>query len=184
MTGKPKLVNITMVRDNLDDILEYPLPDGYQVRLFQSGDEKAFDEVWIDADPHGHARVGLFEEEFRKYFEHVPERMHFLIDPEGRPVGTATAWFNDDFHGARWGVVHWVAIVRGEQGRGLSKPLMSVVLRRLRDLGHDRALLITQTVRLTAISLYMGLGFNPLVKTDEDAANWAEVRASLKKLSR
>ena len=184
MSEKPRLVNITMVRENLDDLPEYELPKPYSFRLYQAGDEKTFDDVWIAADKEGQAREGLFEREFRANIDAVGERMCFLLDGEGRPVGTGTAWFNDDFEGTRWGVVHWVAMVPPHQGRALAKPLMSVILKRLGELGHDRVYLVTQTVRLPAINLYFGFGFEPFVKTPQDRENWRKVRENLAKLSR
>jgi hypothetical protein len=52
---------------------------------------------------------------------------------------------------------------------------MAAILKRLKELGHTRAYLVTQTVRLPAISLYLGLGFKPLVKTEEEKAHWKGV---------
>jgi len=181
MSEKPKLVNITMVRDNLDDVRDYPLPRPYKIRLYRPGDEKAFDEIWLAADEFGQARTGLFQAEFGGKLDEVPRRMFFILDGAGKPVGTATAWFNDkfDYDGKPYGVVHWVAIVPDQQGKGLAKPLMSTVLKRMKELGHVRALLVTQTVRLAAINLYLGFGFKPLVKNADDARAWREVRDAL-----
>jgi GNAT superfamily N-acetyltransferase len=184
VTEKPRLVGITMVRETLDDIPEFALPPGHSFRLYTEGDEKTFDDVWLDADALGQAEPGLFEKEFRANIGAVPERMYFVVGPDGTAIATATAWFNDDFEGARWGVVHWVAVRRAYQGRGLSKPLISRVLSRMKELGHDKAYLITQTARLPAISLYMKFGFEPFIKKAEDAGNWKEVRANLAKAGR
>lgn len=184
MVSKPKLVSITMVRATLEDIAEFAPPSGYSFRLYADGDGGVFDDIWLDADTCGQAEVGLFEKEFHARIDAVPDRMLFMLDPAGRAVATATAWFNDDFEGDRWGVVHWVAVRRALQGRGLAKPLISRVLERLRELGHDKVYLVTQTVRLPAISLYMKFGFEPFIRNDEDANNWKEVRANLARISR
>jgi GNAT superfamily N-acetyltransferase len=184
MTDKPKLVNVTMVRDNLENLPDFPLPRPYEVRLFQPGDDKAFNDIWMAADCFGQARPDLFEREFAANLSAVPPRMFFVVDAAGKAIGTATAWFNDNFDGKPYGVVHWVAMKPESQGKGLSKPLMAAVLKRMKELGHDRAYLITQTVRLTAINLYLGLGFKPLIKTDEDKASWKEINANLAKMKR
>jgi GNAT superfamily N-acetyltransferase len=184
MTEKPRLVNVTMVRRNLDKLPNYPVPRPYKVRLFQPGDERAFNDIWLAADCFGQAHADLFQGEFGKNLTAVPERMFFLLDGAGKPVGTATAWFNDNFEGQRWGVVHWVAIRPELQGKGLAKPLMSAVMAKLKALGHDRAFLITQTVRLNALNLYLGLGFEPFIKTDQDKASWKEINANLAKVKR
>jgi len=179
-----KLVNVTMTRANLDDIPQYPLPEPYTIRLYREGDEAEFERIWLSADVQGQAYRGLFEKEFRGRIDQVPARMLFLADGRGEPAGTATAWFNDDWEGGRWGVVHWVAIHPAHQGKGLSRPLMTRVLERMKELGHDRAYLITQTVRLPAINLYLSFGFEPFIKTAEDEKNWREVRENLARISR
>jgi len=69
----------------------------------------------------------------------VGERMFFLLDGDGVPVGTATAWFEPTAEGAPRGVgpvgrVHWLSIVPAAQGRGLAKPLLGAVLSTLLEL--------------------------------------------------
>ncbi len=54
--------------------------------------------------------------------------------------------------------MHWVAIAADHQGQGLSKPLLSAVLRRLVELGHTKAYLTTSTERPVALALYRLLG--------------------------
>jgi GNAT superfamily N-acetyltransferase len=181
MAAKPELVNITMVRETLEDLPDYPLPRPWSIRLYEAGDDAAFDDIWVAADENGQAHPGLFAVEFTPRIADVPARMHFLLDEKGRAVGTATAWSNDSFEGGSWGNVHWVAIKPEAQGKGLAKPLMAAVLKRLKALGHTRAYLVTQTVRLTAISLYLDLGFKPLAKTDEQKAHWKGVHEKLAK---
>lgn len=184
MGETPKFVNVTMVRENLEGFPACDLPAGYSFRMYRPGDEADFERVWLEADSFCQAREGLFEEQFAKQIEVVPERMMFLLDEGSRAVGTVTAWFNDDFEGARWGVVHWVAVVEGRQGRGLARPLLSQCLRRLKALGHEHVCLITQTVRLPAINLYLSFGFEPFVRTDDDRANWRKIHEALAAIER
>lgn len=184
MGDAAKFVNVTMVRDNLEGFPACDLPAGYSFHMYRPGDEADFDRVWLEADTLGQVSEGLFEEKFREHIEEVPRRMMFLSDESSRAVGTVTAWFNDDFEGARWGVVHWVAVVESHQGRGLARPLLSRCLRRLKALGHEHAYLITQTVRLPAINLYLSFGFEPLVKTDDDRADWRKIHEALAAIER
>jgi GNAT superfamily N-acetyltransferase len=66
------------------------------------------------------------------------------------------------------------------QGRGLSKPLLSIVCERMRDLGHDKAMLSTSTARPVAVNLYLHFGFRPLIRHDTDRANWDALGPFLK----
>ncbi len=184
MSERPRLVNITMVRRHLTRFLRCAPPAPYSIRLFREGDERAFDEIWLAADTDGQAERGLFEREFGAKIEHIPERMFFAVDEGGEPAGTATAWFNDDWNGGRWGHVHWVAVKPEHQGRGLARALMSRVMEQLAALGHDRAYLVTQTVRLRAVGLYLSFGFEPFIKTPEDQFHWQEVREGLGGMAR
>ena len=73
-----------------------------------------------------------------------------------------------------------VAIVPKMQGIGLAKPLVSLILCRLKELGYTRAHLTTEEPRLTAINLYLDLGFVPEVRNDDDRATWQRVRRQLR----
>lgn len=46
--------------------------------------------------------------------------------------------------------------------------MASIVCRRLHTLGHVRAYLTTNTARIPAIRLYLKLGFEPLLRTEEE----------------
>jgi len=78
-------------------------------------------------------------------------------------------------------LVHYVAIIPDEQGRGLAKPLLTVVCNRLRELGHTRGYLITQSVRIKAINLYAEFGFVPHIQDSEAMKIWSELQSKLKK---
>jgi GNAT superfamily N-acetyltransferase len=175
MSEKPQYISVTMVRDNLDGLTAVEPARPYSLRMYEEGDAEAFDDIWVESDQCGHAEPGLFEREFGADVASVGERMVFLLDGEGAPVGTATAWYRDVEGDGLWGLVHWVAIKPEHQGGGLSKALLARVLIRLRDLGHDRARLVTQTVRIPAIRLYLAFGFEPLIANDEEREKWRPV---------
>jgi GNAT superfamily N-acetyltransferase len=161
-----------MLRDNLEDIPVCAFPAGFSLRWYQPGDEARWFRIHRLADHDSEITPDLFARRFGSDHDLLAQRQCYLLDGRGDPIGTATAWFDDDFLGARFGRVHYVAIVPDYQGRGLSRPLMSVICQRLRELGHDRAYLATSTARIPAINLYLGFGFVPLIRTEEEAAAW------------
>jgi GNAT superfamily N-acetyltransferase len=179
MNVRERNVRVVMVREHLDLIPEFVLPVGYAVRWYQPGEERYWLDIHLAADKYHAITPDLFAREFGHARDGLKDRQCFLFDADQRPVGTATAWFNDNFNGAAYGRVHWVAILPAHQGRGLGRALTSIVCRRLRELGHTRAYLTTSTARIPAIKLYRSFGFTPLLRTAEDAAVWREVEREL-----
>lgn len=151
-----------MIRADLDDLPAYDLPDGYRIRWHQPGDEHA----WVALQTPFYQPGAITLDTFQRWFgtdaaEHAC-RIAYLLDPTGRPIGTAAAWTYDGFRGPEWGRVHWVALARAYQGQGLSKPLLAAVLQRMAELGHTRAYLTTDAERPVAVNLYRRFGFREL----------------------
>ncbi len=170
---------LRMVREDLADIPQFGLPPGFSLRWFRPGDEAAWIDIHVRADAHNEFPPGRFAAEFGTDPDVIARRQCYLCNPAGEPIGTTTAWFADDYKGRPYGRVHWVAILPGYQGRGLAKPMLSAVMNRLVELGHVRAMLTTNEVRLPAIGLYLKFGFRPDIDTEEDLRAWRRVRGRL-----
>jgi len=172
-------VPITMVRDNLEGIPSYDLPAGYSMRRYRPGDEQPWREIHLLADRYSTITPDLFSREFGVEELVLAERQFYLLDAAQQAIGTATAWYDDGSGSAAYGRVHWLAIVPDEQGRGLARPLMMAVCRRLRALGHDRAYLSTSTARIPAIHLYLRFGFIPKIEGARDVKVWRRLEREL-----
>ncbi len=170
-----KSSRLLMIRRDLEDIPEFPVPAGFALRWYQPGDEAFWLTIHKLADHYNQITPELFAHQFGTDSALLAERQCFLFDPSGQAIGTASAWFDNHFGGARNGRVHWVAIMPQYQGRKLSKPLMTEVCRRLRELGHDRAYLTTLAARRPAIQLYLRFGFVPLIRNEIERAVWGQV---------
>ena len=155
----PDPKRLFMVRDPLAGFPEYALPEGFALRPYAPGDEAAWRRIHLEADLFTDVPSELFRAQFGHDEKELARRQLYLAAPEGVSVGTASAWYGTEDRWKGWGRVHWVAIVPRWQGRGLAKPLMSAVLARLAELGHDRAYLTTHAVRTPAIGLYARFGF-------------------------
>jgi GNAT superfamily N-acetyltransferase len=180
MSFLEKYLPVSMIREHLEDIPQFPVPPGFSVRWFQDGDESIWRQIQSAAEDHFEIAPDLFAEEFGSDTSILNERMCFLCDSREQPIGTATAWFDEDYAGLPHGRVHWVAVIPEMQGKGLSKPLMTIVCNRLRELGHERAYLGTATVRFQAIRLYSEFGFVAEIKDDQDRAIWDELEQKLR----
>jgi ribosomal protein S18 acetylase RimI-like enzyme len=157
-----------MVRQHLEEIPDFPLPAGFSLRWYQPGDEEHWVRIHLAADDENEITPTLFQRAFGSNAAPLASRQCYLVAPGGAVIGTATAWFDDNFEGARFGRVHYVALLPEYQGRGLAKPLMTAVCQRLRELGHDRAYLVTASSRVRALKLYARFGFQPLSRRAEE----------------
>lgn len=75
---------------------------------------------------------------FADHLDILPGRMFFIENYKGEKVATATAYY--DIYGrdnSSDGWLHWVAVRRDYQGKGLSKPLITYALNILQQLGHS-----------------------------------------------
>lgn len=75
---------------------------------------------------------------FADHLDILPGRMFFIENYKGEKVATATAYYDiygRDNSGDGW--LHWVAVRRDYQGKGLSKPLITYALNILHQLGHS-----------------------------------------------
>lgn len=171
---------VALERDSLEDLPSWPLPPGFSARWYQPGDQHKWVQIHLQSERYVEISEAVFRGEFGADPDCLGPRQLFLYDSHDFPIATATAWWDDDYHGHRYGRVHWVAMVPEYQGRGLARPLLSMVLHRLRDLGHRRAYLRTSTARVPAINLYLKCGFRPALHFPEDEPAWRDLAPYLK----
>ena len=172
--------DISMIRENLDNILDFSLPGQYSSRWFQPGDEKHWLDIHYSAEKYVTITPELYLQEFGSDMEMLSQRQCYIFAPDGRAIATASAWFGDDHYGSDCGRLHWAAMIPKYQGRGLAKPLLTLVCNRLRELGHRKAYLTTAVERIAAINLYRKFGFVPEIKSSEDYNKWCTLQDKLK----
>lgn len=174
--------NVVMVRDNVRDLPDWPLPEGYTIRPIVIEDIGLWSDVWNDAEDGRTYSHDHFRSQFGHDQKLIAERCLLLVDPRGVVVGTTSAWFKDKPDGM--GLIHWVAIRPAYQGKGLAKPLMAEAMKRL-ALYHDRMMLKTQAHRLPAIALYLRCGFEGAPGDNaEQQKLWAEIHSRLEAAKR
>ena len=165
---------------SLEDLPARELPEGYRLETWAAGDREAWIAIEQSARELRDREQGLkvWEQYFGGHERELPGRMYFVLNAAGEKVATATAFYDirrgDD---GVTGVLHWVAVRREEQGRGLSKPLILHVLRRMAELGYTRAVIPTQTTTWLACKVYLDLGFRPIPRNAERCRDgWRIVR--------
>lgn len=172
---------LLLKRDRLDDLPKYELPAGYRFVMYRHGDR----DNWIAIEHSAKELMGHSHglDVWARYFgwneAELPERMVFIENEAGEKVATATAYFDifgRDQSGAGW--LHWVAVRREDQGKGLARPLIAYALRLMRSLGHSRAVIPTQTNTWLACKLYLDFGFYPIPENAErNRDGWRIMRA-------
>lgn len=160
-----KYYELLLKRDDLDDLPEYKLPEGYRFTFYQSGDRDDWIEIEKSAKEFETYEQGL--ESWNRFYEgkddELTRRMVFVETENGEKVATASAFYDiygRDKSGAGW--LHWVAVKRKYQGKGLSKPLIGYVLNVMKNLGYTHAKIPTQTTTWLACKIYLDLGFVPV----------------------
>ena len=154
-----------MLRGDITDTPEIPLPVGYHYELYRPGDR----DIWIGIEKSA-KEFGTYEQgldAWKRYYEvrddELVNRMVFVVNEAGEKVATATAFY--DIRGIDQsddGWLHWVAVRREDQGKGLSKPLISHVLQIMKALGQTHCKIPTQTTTWVAVKVYLDLGFRPI----------------------
>ena len=172
---------VRMLRKDLEQIPSFGFPAPYRLDWYQTGDARAWTHIHEEAEKLLVVTPELYRREFGRDESLLARRQCFIRDGTGEAVGTASAWVPEAAFDASWGRVHWVAMAPQCQGQGLAKPLMTDVLRRLRELGHLRAYLTTSTTRIPALRLYKLFGFEPDVHGEEDRRAWAGIREALER---
>src|SRR5690349_21479828 len=93
-------IRVRMVREDLEDVPEFGLPAGFSFRWYNSGDEKLWLKIQKAADRYNKITPEWFEWEFGSDHEALRQRQFYLFSPSRKPVGTGTAWFDENFDGA------------------------------------------------------------------------------------
>jgi GNAT superfamily N-acetyltransferase len=174
----PPTMPVWLLRNNMQGLPDVPFPDGYRMRAMTVADAGLWEEVWMDAEPYVKIEPGLFLKQFSEDESAIPHRCFLLIGPDGSAQGTISAWQSVNFKGSSWGRIHWVAVKKASQGKGLARSMMGFAMRKL-ALWHDKAYLDTSIGRIGAIKVYLDFGFVPDMEAVNASAAWGEVKKKL-----
>ena len=165
-TGLDKsLPHIMVIMDKRDtaEYVRFPLADGYSFAMYTPQRRADWCELHYSVGHFDSTEDAdaCFEREFMSQPELLPQRMVFVLAPDGTAAATASFWPGSDF-GEGGERVHWVAVSPNHQNKGLSKALITKVLDLYNEQGYrDYIYLITQTWSYKAIGVYAAHGFKP-----------------------
>lgn len=159
---------LVMERDNLAHFPKVSLPDGFRIRTYQEGDETGIAIVFAAAglgpDNAEAVRRDMVE---KPCF--LPGRI-FVVEHQGRIVGTASAWIDDAFPGA--GYLHMVGVLPECRGLKIGAALVAATVGYSSAEGFARQVLKTDDWREAALRLYIDLGYYPVYADDTHPERW------------
>ena len=170
------LPQLKMRRDNLDNLPEIMVPEGYVVRTYQPGDEAAWCDI-MEGNVSSNWTVEKCREKMIEDPRFQPDNL-FFITHNDQPVASACAW-SDDPENKIIGVVHMVAALESHRGHGLGTLLNAVVLNRLKELGYQQVTLNTDDWRLPAVKSYLTAGFRPEPIHESHPQRWENILEQL-----
>ncbi|OZU89405.1 GNAT family N-acetyltransferase [Virgibacillus indicus] len=176
-----KRIPLKMIRRDLENIPEYSLPAGFQIRTFRKGDEYNWAEIETNVNEFKNEEAALerFNKEFGPYIDEMSKRCLFIENEHGKAIATTTAWYGDlNGDGEISGRIHWVGVVPEYQGKKLSKPLLSAAMHILARY-HSKAYLTSQTTSYQAINMYLNYGFEPFLTAPSCNEAWSLMEETL-----
>jgi len=164
-------LTVRMDRPDLEGLPPFSLPPGY-VLTHDTGDVL---EEWTEFLTLCFPENGVFDPaRWRSGFLDQPQyhpRGVMFIRREGALCATAFCWL-DDPDEKETGRVHWVGVSPEYRGLGLGRQVTLAVLHHMREVALSRAMLETQTFRIPAVRLYLGMGFTPTPRNEVEQAEW------------
>ena len=169
-----------MARPNLADIPQFPFPPGYTLRAYRPGDAVVWTALHRAAEPFFAVEDDLFEQQYGQQRDVLPARVWFVDDDQGQTAASISAWWEKDpSDPADRARVHWVVVHPDHQGRGLTKPMMTVALNVMAR-HHDAVMLGSSSGRPWAVKVYLDFGFLPEVHELDNPAivqGWRDVQS-------
>ncbi len=160
-----------MVHRDLGALPEMQVPEGYGLRTYLPGDERAWADIMNTGVGEWDARTAREKLTGMPQFE--PDGLFFATFG-GRPVGSACAWRKDAGE-RRTGSLHMVCVLPEHRGKQVGYALTLAVLHWFRGRGYEEVTLSTDDFRIPAIKSYLRLGFEPVIPDDSHRARWDAV---------
>lgn len=163
---------VELVRPNLDDIPDIPLPDGFEIRHIEADDRVMHRRVW-------EAAKRAFAESYGEHAQTEDQYERWLSSSEFNPPLWRVAFHGDDIaaqilnylddiesDGSRIGWTESISTQPEFRRRGLARALLAESLRTVRDAGATKAALGADSQNPNqAQSLYESMGFRVVSTT-------------------
>ena len=171
---QPKQLSMS-VSDNTSIVMpDVHVPEGYDLRGYHEGDE----ESWLVL-----LHLAEFVEDWtvRSVDEYIKDPVRFAgsrVVAFGDQIVSA-AFSTPDKESDEIGYLDYVVTHPAHRRKGLSRAVCSCVMEFFRESGYRIIRLLTDDWRLSAIGLYLSLGFEPEMTRCDMPGRWDAVREQL-----
>jgi mycothiol synthase len=150
------------------------VPAGYELRQIRNDEKQTYEALFNVAWPEAEMFDAVYEAALPGGFFGVEHTASGLL------VSSCAALKRGVFEAyPDVGSLGWLVTDRAHGGHGLATCVVLAVMNRLQAEGFDRAYLSTEDERLTAIRIYLGVGWEPLLYTDGMEERWQSIRSAL-----
>ena len=170
----PMQLSMMISASRAEEMPEYKVPDGYELRGYLTGDE----DSWLEL-----LNMGEYGSNWGR--SRLDE---FITGPE-RKEGSVVATMGDKIVAATFasvevgagctGRVDFVTSHPDVRGLGLGRAACTGVVKYLVDRGYSNVILYTDDWRLPAIGLYLSMGFEPQMTRQDMLGRWQRVMEQL-----
>ncbi len=169
-----KFHQLHMRKTNFDNLPLLNLKAGFGIHSHIEGQEK----MWEDIVEKSFGKFFPFKEALIDCGFYQPSNTLY-VTYNGKEIATGTASEHKAFPGEGW--FRMVATVPEARGTGAGRLICEVMIQSLVARGYKTIALATDDDRIPAITLYLSLGFEPIIFDDEHKERWAKVMEQIKK---
>jgi ribosomal protein S18 acetylase RimI-like enzyme len=162
-----------MLRPDLENVPDQPLPEGLEVRLVQAEHLRAIWEAEVEAfrDHWGYSEPE--ESDYQRWLDYPnfqPHLWQVAWDGQGdRVAGMVRNYINEEEnqrYGRQRGYTEWISVRRPWRRRGLARALLALSLLMHKELGMSQAALSVDSQNPAgALQLYESMGFRVVTRT-------------------
>ena len=151
--------NLFMMCTALNESALTDIPEGFHIRTCRNDELDIWKGIHFDTEAAAREFKPFMDEYFEKVYApeagKFREKCMFICDEADTPVGTCFAWTAYE----KITTIHWYKVIKGYEGRGLGRALLSYVMRSL-NADEYPVFLHTHPASNRAIKLYTDFGFS------------------------
>ena len=166
-------LRLRMRREGMPPPESAPLPDSIHLRTFQPADTEALCRL-LETGTFGSWPTQRLDALFDHEIDRLSPRHVHLATHGNDLVGHCCLMVRDEPEGTV-GKLGWVVVHPRFRGQGIGRAVCTAALQSAHQLGLETVILDTEDFRISAVRLYLELGFEPVLG-DSDATDrfWAD----------